>query len=139
MLDDVERRRLLVEPSGEDAAELPLRVAHVELDERAGELLNLPGRAGLAGAQPHDHVADAERLAGAHLKLARDAIALVEKADHGDALRHRGGAGREPGDGLRNIDRLRLGLGLCALLVLPLGHLAPATGGKRERRRQAQS
>ena len=64
VLDDVERRRFLVEPARKDPLELALRVAHVELDEGAGQLLHLPGRGRLAGAQPDDHVADAHRLAG---------------------------------------------------------------------------
>jgi hypothetical protein len=50
MLDRVERRRFLVEPAGKDAAELALRIADVELQEGAGQLLDLPRRRRFAGA-----------------------------------------------------------------------------------------
>ncbi|GAA4221749.1 hypothetical protein GCM10022253_28520 [Sphingomonas endophytica] len=65
---------------------------HVELDEGAGQLLRLPGGGLLAGAQPHDHVADPPRLPGAERQFAADAVALVEQPQHRDALRHRRGA-----------------------------------------------
>lgn len=89
VLDDVERRRFLVEPTREDPP--PARVApfDVELDERAGQRLGLPGCAGLAGAQPHDDVADAQRLARFHRQVSLEPVALVEQPDHRDALRHR--------------------------------------------------
>jgi len=58
VLDDIQAGRFLVEPAGEDPLELALRVAHVDLDEGAGQLLDLPRRGRLAGAQPHDDVAD---------------------------------------------------------------------------------
>jgi hypothetical protein len=70
MLDQVERRGFLVKPAGEDAAELSLRIAHVELDEGSGELLNFPGCSRFAGAEPHHDIADAQRLSGFHLKIA---------------------------------------------------------------------
>jgi hypothetical protein len=66
MLDDVEARRFLVEPAGKDPAEgLRARIAHVDLDECAGQLLHLPRRGRLAGTQAHDDDAGAHRLAGA--------------------------------------------------------------------------
>ena len=79
VLDGVERRRFLVEPARKDALELPLRIAHVDLDEGAGQLLDLPGRGGLAGAQPNDHVAVAHRLAGPQREFPHLAVALVEE------------------------------------------------------------
>ena len=42
VLDDVERRRFLVEPAREHPAPAFVRPLHVELDERAGQLLILP-------------------------------------------------------------------------------------------------
>jgi hypothetical protein len=137
VLNGVERRRLLVEPAGEDPAELAVGAAHVELDESAGQLLDLPGRGRLAGAQPHDGVADPHRLAGPECQVALEAVALVEQADHGDPLRHRRRARRELVHRLGDIDRLVLELGL----LLPIHVLGTAgrTGGEREQRRQARA
>ncbi len=111
MLDHVERRRLLVEPAGEDPLEPALGVAHVDLDEGAGQLLHLPGGGGLAGAQADDHVADPDRLARLQREIARQAVALVEQAQHRRPLRHRRGSGRDARDRLRDVDGLRLGFG----------------------------
>jgi hypothetical protein len=119
VLDGVERGRLPVEPAREDSLELALRRADVELDEGAGQLLRLPWRARLAGAKPDDGVADAYRLAGPKLKIARNAVALVEQPDDRDSPGHRRGAGRDRGHRLGNVDRLRLLLG--RILALGLG------------------
>jgi hypothetical protein len=59
------------------------------LHERAGQLLLFPRRRRLAGAQPHDHVLPAHRLAGAEGHVLDDAVALVEDPEDGHALRHR--------------------------------------------------
>jgi hypothetical protein len=65
MLDDVESRRLLVKPAREDPPESRRAwITNVDLDEGAGQLLHLPGRGGLTGPQPNDHIARAHRLAG---------------------------------------------------------------------------
>jgi len=106
VLDDVEARRFLVEPARKDALELALGIAHVELDEGAGQPLHLPRRRRLAGTQAHDHVADPHRLPRLQPELARQAVTLVEQTEHGDALRHRRRAWRHRGDGLGNVDRL---------------------------------
>jgi hypothetical protein len=111
MLDDVERRRFLVEPAGEDSLEAAVGLAHVQLDEGAGQLLRLPRRCGLAGAKPDHDVADPDRLARLHLEVSRDSVPLVEEADHCDALSHRSGSGRLAGNGLRYVDDLGLVLG----------------------------
>jgi hypothetical protein len=116
VFDHVERRRLLVEPSGKDALELALRIAHVDLDEGTGQLLYLPGGGGLAGAQADDHVAGAHRLARSKREVARNAVPLVEEPDHGDPLRHRRRSRSDGSHRLGHVDRLRLGLRL-----LPLG------------------
>jgi hypothetical protein len=106
VLDDVERRRFLVEPAREDALELAARVANVDLDEGAGKLLDLPGRGGFASAQPHDHVFGPGCLSRPKRELPHLAVALVEQPQHRDALRHRRGPRRDTSDGLRHVHRL---------------------------------
>ena len=129
MLDDVERRALLPQPAGEDALELALRIAHVDLDERAGQPLLLPGRGRLAGEQPDDDVADPHRLARAQAEVPLLKVALVEQVEDGHPLGHR----RRPGRNLRHrlVDRDDLGLALVA--GVPLGRTAGTAGGKRQR------
>jgi hypothetical protein len=90
VLDDIAVRPFLEQPAGEGA--VPFVVAafqHIELDEGAGFAVHFPGRRCLAGAQPHDRTADAQRLAGLERQRAGDAVALVEQADLRDALGHR--------------------------------------------------
>jgi hypothetical protein len=137
VLDDIQRRRFLVEPAGEDAAELAVRPAHVQLDERAGQLLGLPRGSGLAVAQPHDHIADADGLAGPQRQIALDAVALVEQAEHRDPFRHGRRAGRELRHRLGHVDRLVLDrrVILAAALVGTPGR----AGGEREQRREASA
>jgi len=64
-------------------------VAHVDLHERPGQLLIFPGRRGFAGAQPYDHVADADRMARRQRDFTGFAAPLVEQAQYRDPLRHR--------------------------------------------------
>jgi hypothetical protein len=137
VLDRVERRRFPIEPAGKDAAELAIRPAHVQLDEGAGQLLDLPWRGGLAGAQPDDHVADPDRLPRPQRQVALQAVALVEQAEHGDPLRHRCGARRELGHRLRHVDRLILDFGV-ALPVAIIG-AAGRAGGEREHHRETRA
>jgi hypothetical protein len=89
MLDDVERRRFLVEPAREDAGPALVRLLDIDLDEGAGQLFVFPRRGRLARPQAHDHVLPADRLAGMQRNRLNDAIALVEQAQNRDALRHR--------------------------------------------------
>jgi hypothetical protein len=89
VLDDVERRRFLVEPARKDPAPFLVRLLDVDLDERTGQLFFFPRRRRLARAQPNDHVLPAHRLAGMKRDRLHDAVALVEHAEHCDALRHR--------------------------------------------------
>jgi hypothetical protein len=136
VLDDVEPRRFLVEPARKDPPEgLGARIADVDLDEGAGQLLHLPWRGRLAGAQPHDDVAGANRLARAQREFAHLAVALVEQPQHRDPLGHRRGAGRELGDGLRDIDGLDF---FRILFILLLGALRRA-GGEDERSRESRN
>jgi hypothetical protein len=88
MLDDVERRRFLVEPAREYPGPIAVRPLDVDLDEGAGQLLLLPRGAGLAGAKPHDHVLPARRLARMQRDVLDDAVALVEDSENRDALPH---------------------------------------------------
>jgi hypothetical protein len=108
MLDRVERRGFLIEPARKDPPPAVVRLAHVELDERAGQRFFFPRRARLAGAQAHDGILDPDRLARPKRQVADDAVALVEQADDGDPLGHRGNPFL-PGDGRpRHIDGDRL-------------------------------
>jgi hypothetical protein len=56
MLDDIQRRRFLVEPAGKGALPFFVWPPDIELDEGAGELLRFPRRGRFAGAQTNDHV-----------------------------------------------------------------------------------
>jgi hypothetical protein len=93
VFDDVERRRFLVQPAGKDPLPLPVRPLGVDLDERAGQLLFLPWSRGLTGAETDDHVLPARRLPRVKRHILDDAVALVEDAEHRDALRHRSDPG----------------------------------------------
>jgi hypothetical protein len=127
VLDDVQGRRFLVEPAGEDPLPAALRGPHAELDEGAGQLLDFPGRGRLAGAKANDGVADPNGLPGFQGQVSRDAVALVEEAEHRHALRHRRGARRDRGHGLRNVDGAGLARGLAAGPAILVG-AAIATG-----------
>jgi hypothetical protein len=72
-----------------DAVPFLVELEHIDLDKGAGKLVSFPGRGLVAGAQAHDHIADPHRLAGLQLELAGLAIALVEQAEHRDAVLHR--------------------------------------------------
>jgi hypothetical protein len=93
VLDRVECRRFLVQPAREDAIPFAVGPLHVELDERASQLFRLPRSGHFARAQPDDHILPPRRLAGMERDVLLDPVALVEDAEHRDALRHRGDAG----------------------------------------------
>jgi hypothetical protein len=90
MLDHVERRRFLVKPTREGSLPRLVRLANVELDERAGQLLLFPWSGLLARAKADDRVLPAHRLAGAESDVLDDAVALVEDPENRNALGHRG-------------------------------------------------
>jgi hypothetical protein len=90
VLDDVQRWRLLVDPARKNAAPTIVGPLHVELDEGAGQLLFFPRGSLLAGAQADDCVLPSHRLARPKGHVLDDSVALVENAEHGDALRHGG-------------------------------------------------
>ena len=61
---------------------------HLKLQECARQFLVFPRRGRLARAQADDGVADLHRLPGLQRQVADNAVALVEKADDGDAVGH---------------------------------------------------
>jgi hypothetical protein len=138
VLDDVQRRSLLVQPAREDPLPAPLRVLDVELDEGSGQLLDLPGRRRFAGSKPDDRVADAHRLTRLQGQRARDAVALVEEAEHRDPLGHRSRPGGHCGDGLRNVDRARLADGLAVATRIAAAAAVAAREGDRKHDRGAE-
>jgi hypothetical protein len=89
MLDDVERRRFLIDPARKDALPAAAGLLHIQLDERAGQFLIFPRRARFAGAQADDRVPDLDRLARLQGQVADDAVALVEEAQNRDSIGHR--------------------------------------------------
>jgi hypothetical protein len=95
VLDDIERRALLVEPAGEDAPPAFVELLDIDLHERPGELIRFPWRGLVAGAQADDDIADTGGLPRLELELACNPVALVEQAEHRLALVHRGGRGVE--------------------------------------------
>ena len=131
MLNQVERRRFLVEPPRKDPLNLSLRILHVELHERSGQLLDFVRSGGLARAQPDGHVAGADRLPRLERELSGNAVALVEEPYHRGALRHRSRAGGERGHRLWNVHRLRLGLGVGLAGLSALRHVAAIAGRQR--------
>ena len=108
MLDDVERRRFLVQPAREDPAPDIVRLPDVYLDEGAGQRFRIPRRTRFAGAQADDRVLVANRLPRPQGQVADDAIALVEQADDGDPLGHRSHALLAGDDRPRHVDGDRL-------------------------------
>jgi hypothetical protein len=131
MLDDVERRALLVQPAREDPLPAAPRLLDVELDEGAGQFLIFPRRRRIAGAQADDRVAEADRLPRLHRDVADDAVALVEQPEHRHALGHRGHPGNRL-DGPWRVDRHRAGA------IGRLVRLARATIAARKREQQRQ-
>jgi hypothetical protein len=87
------------------------------LEEGAGELLILPGRGRLAGAQANDRILHANRHSGLHPEIADDAVALIQKADHRNTVLHRCDADLLSGAGTRlgKLDPVALVLVLAAL------------------------
>src|SRR3546814_16469656 len=80
MLDNIERRRFLVEPARKYPFEPALEIAHIDLHEGPRQLLYFVRRRRLAGPQPDDHVVHPDRLTRLPLQIAREAVALVEQA-----------------------------------------------------------
>jgi hypothetical protein len=128
MLDHVERWRFLVDPAGKDPAPLVVGALDVELEERARQLLLLPRRGHLAGAQVDDRIAGANRHARLHFQVMDDAVALVEKADDRDPVLHRSHARLVALEHLAGVARLQL--------VLARLLASAAREGERQRDRE---
>jgi len=132
MENDVTIRPFLEEPAGKDA--VPFIVPaflHIELHESARFLLGFPWGRRLAGAQAHDGIAYAQRFAGLHLELAGEAIALVEQAEHGLALRHRRAGQISAGARQRLVAGPFLAIGRIGAVV-SIGRTGAATRDKKQ-------
>jgi len=101
------------------------------LHKGAGQLFQFPRRAGFAGAQANRDIFNPHRLAGFQHQVADDAIPLVEQAQHGDSLRHRGHP-RLVRRRSRDVDGDRL----VTVLIRLLGAVAPAHQGKQREGQQ---
>ncbi|GAA0756579.1 hypothetical protein GCM10009076_04450 [Erythrobacter ramosus] len=108
----------------------------IDLHEGRSLLRHFPWRGALASGDADDHRADLAAFAGLQLDLFGDIVALVEEAEHRDALVHRGRAviidrrgraGRSYGAGITQRHHHRFVLG-CA-------HVA---GGKHQHARQRE-
>jgi hypothetical protein len=131
MLDHVAVGPLAENPARKDAAPLVVAlILHGELNKSAGFGGVFPWRRLFACAQPDDRAADAQRFAGLHLELADQPVALVEQAQHRDALGHRCGAFDTAG--FRG-DALRLQRRRHRLAAVRGG---PVASGQRRRRQQ---
>jgi hypothetical protein len=99
MLNDVERRAFLVQPTRKDPLPIGVGATHIELDEGARQPLGFPRRGRFASAQADHRILGADRLPWPEHEIAHDSVALVEQCDHRHALAHRRHA--------RGIDRPR--------------------------------
>jgi hypothetical protein len=120
VLDDIQRRALLVDPAGEDPRPALVGALDVDLDEGAGQLLGFPGGRRLAGPQADDDILEADRLARTQSQVADDAVALVEQAEDGDALGHRRHSGLV-GRGAWHLDGDGIALGWLTLASVATG------------------
>lgn len=137
MLDHVAIGAFLEQPARKDA--IPFVVAlilHRELDKGAGFGRIFPWRGRLARPQADDRAADTRRIAGLHLKVADQAVALVEQAEHRDTVGHRRRA-LDAADFLRHA----FGLGDLRRLVAAarLARRRPVAGRERQRRHDGEA
>jgi len=68
---DIERWRLLEEPSREDFPPFLVAALNDQLYEGTGQLVLFPRLGLVASAQPHHRVANAHPVTGAHSEIAR--------------------------------------------------------------------
>jgi hypothetical protein len=109
---------------------LSVRPFHVHLDERASQFLLFPRRCRFASAQADGDILHPHRLPRFQGQVANDPVALVEQAEHRDALGHRSYAGLVA-RGPRHVDRD----GLVALDLIALARpVAPCDHDKRQQR-----
>jgi len=97
---------------------------------------HFPGSGAFAGPQADDRATDSDRLAGPQLKIPGQTIALVEKAERCNALRHR----RADLFGHRS-DQVAVGCGKLAFfrrlasgMFIDLIAVEPAAAGQQKRR-----
>jgi hypothetical protein len=88
VLDDVQRRRFLVQPAREDPCPFAVGALDVDLDEGAGQLFRFPRRGRFARTKPHGDVLPTRRLARVERDVADDPVAFVEDGEDGDPLGH---------------------------------------------------
>jgi hypothetical protein len=89
MLNDIERRRFLIQPARKHLAPFVVGPTHDQLDKAARQLLAFPRLGLVTGFKADNRVADPHRLPWFHLKVARQTIAFIEKSDRRNALGHR--------------------------------------------------
>ena len=73
--------------SGKSVGPFSMRIEDAGLDD--AELGELPVVFDLAGGEPHNHVPHTARFARFQLDILRQIVALVQKAERGDAIFHR--------------------------------------------------
>jgi len=139
MLDHVDRGRVLEQPSGEDLAPGQRLIGTFalldeDLDEGAGFGRAFPRRGALASCQLDRDIADPLGLAGLEDDVLGIVGPLVEQAECGHAVFHRGAVfafHHRAGNGLsrRNLGHFG-GIGL--------GPALPLAGGQRQRRQQQE-
>jgi hypothetical protein len=133
VLDDIAVGAFAENPARKDAPPFVVAlILHRQLDKGAGFGRILPRRGLLARAQPDDRPADPRSFAGFHLKLADQPVPLVEQADDGDALGHRGRA-FDPADLVG--DAFGFGDGLHRRAAIPFRR-RPVAGRNRTRGQQ---
>jgi len=136
VLDDVAFGAFLEQPPRKDA--IPFVVALIlygQLDEspRLGRIF--PRRGGFARAQANDRATGADGIARLHLELADQPVALVEQADHRDALVHRGRP-LDPADFLRHAFGLGELRGRLAGALAVVAAVARRQRGRRDKRQK---
>jgi len=128
VLHDIAVGPFAEQPAGKIAPPFAVgAAAHVQLHESAGFLHIFPWRAGFARLQADDRIAHAQRFARLHGQVAGQAVALVEQADDGTTLRHRGAGRRAVG---RGADRRAFHLDRAALVGGR--HIGLAAGAERQ-------
>jgi hypothetical protein len=144
VLDHIQRRGFPKQPAGENPLPLilagPVRGALVDQKLDKGTLFRrqFPGSGFLAGPQTDYRAADPNRLAGAKLQIARQAVALVEKAERGHAFGHRCAdlLGHRCDEITVSCSNLGFFGGLAGRMFINIVVTEPATAGQQQRGRQ---
>jgi hypothetical protein len=91
VLHHVQRGSFLKQPARKNARPTLVGLLHIDLHKAAGQMLRLPGRCLLTGAQADDDIAKPARFARFHRHIARNAVALIEQPDNRNPLCHGSG------------------------------------------------